>query len=56
MGGVKYVDVGADVPLGSLISMIINPPSSPTHVLFGAGLKDEDNLELAVIAEKKEIF
>lgn len=53
IGGTVYVDVGAEVPR---IKSMLTPPSSATHVLFGAGLKGETTLKLAVVAKKEEIF
>ena len=53
IGGNIYVDVGGDVPN---IKSKLTPPSSATHVLFGAGLRGEATLESAVVATKEEIF
>merc|ERR1712130_416193 len=40
-----------------MIKSMITPPSSrTTHVLFGAGLKGETTLKLAVMGKKEDIF
>ena len=53
IGGTIYVDVGGEV---AQIKQMLTPPSSATHVLFGAGLKGECTLKLAVVARKEDIF
>ena len=53
IGGEIYVDVGGKE---TDIKSMLTPPSSATHVLFGAGLKNETTLKLAVVARKEEIF
>ena len=45
IGGTIYIDVGAND--GSIKSRL-QPPSSATHILFGAGLKSENSLKLAI--------
>ena len=54
IGGNIYFDVGADEK-GPIYSRI-HPPASATHVLFGAGLKSENTLKLAVVATKEEVL
>jgi len=53
MGGKIYVDVGGDV---GMTGSMLTPPSSATHVLFGAGLKGKNTLKLAVVVKKEDIF
>ena len=48
------MDIDANVT-GRVGDRVLPPPNA-THVIFGAGLKGEDTLKLAIVAPKEQIF